>query len=344
MWRCSVDSQTDIPSVIPAPESSAPKASSGTGGAAARKASGSAKRPSVSATNTSGRRGLTWVASRLPTRAPTPTAASTTPHAAAPPRSRSATTGPSAFHAPQSMFPTRSRRRRSRPSGATGRRPSPRAGRRRRSSSAPRRAPGTRSIARHAALTANVAASTAIAHPAPAVATSTPGGERAEDLARRERARAQRVRRLQLLRGDDLRQQAGRGGVEEAGGRAGHAGQQREHPHLRHARDEQRRHRALARDPHEVRDHHHGAARGPVGDDAAHQHARDQREHRRGEHEPDVRGGAADLQHRERERDGDHAVAEDGHGLPAEEQPELAPAEDSEALGQPRHEGRRLAS
>ena len=43
MWRWSVDSQTEIPSIIPAPASSAPHPSSATGGAAARKAKGSAK-------------------------------------------------------------------------------------------------------------------------------------------------------------------------------------------------------------------------------------------------------------------------------------------------------------
>ena len=41
---------------------------------------------------------------------------------------------------------------------------------------------------------------------------------------------------------------------------------------------------------------------------------------------------SAHLEHREGERDRDHPVAEYGDGLPGEEQPEVAPAEDGAAL------------
>ncbi len=52
----------------------------------------------------SGRLGLAWEATRLPIRAPAPNAPRTVPHAAAPPNSLSATTGPSTLHAPHIML------------------------------------------------------------------------------------------------------------------------------------------------------------------------------------------------------------------------------------------------
>ena len=79
-----------------------------------------------------------------------------------------------------------------------------------------------------------------------------------------------------------------------------------------------------------------------LGDHAAHQHTPHQGEHPRGQHEPDVCGGAANFQHRERERHGDHAIAQDGHCLPGEEQPKLAPVQYIEAVAQARHEGREV--
>ena len=60
----------------------------------------------MSATNTSGLLGLTRVATMLPSSAPTPTAPSTVPQGPAPPRSRSATTGPSAVQAAHITFAT----------------------------------------------------------------------------------------------------------------------------------------------------------------------------------------------------------------------------------------------
>jgi hypothetical protein len=53
MWRWNVDSQTEIASAIPAPDSAAPQAISGTEVAAAMKANGSAKSPSARAASNS---------------------------------------------------------------------------------------------------------------------------------------------------------------------------------------------------------------------------------------------------------------------------------------------------
>jgi hypothetical protein len=162
------------------------------------------------------------------------------------------------------------------------------------------------------------------------------GRERAEDLARRQGACAQGIGRLQLFRRDYLGHQRRRGRVEESGGGAGQAGEQGQRPHLRRSRDEQRRGGALARHPDEIGGDHDRAPRGPVRDDAADQHGADKGQRRAGEHEADRRGGAAHLEHGERERDGDHAVAEHGHALAEEEQPEAAQAEDPEAVWQAR--------
>ena len=115
-------------------------------------------------------------------------------------------------------------------------------------------------------------------------------------------------------------------------------------PDLGDARDQQRRERSLARDPGQVRADHHGAPRAPVGDDAADQQAGDQRERLAGEDEPDLRGRAAELEHRERERDVDHAVAEERGGLPDEEQAVVALVEDVEALWEAGHGRLRLVA
>ena len=193
-------------------------------------------------------------------------------------------------------------------------------------------------MTRHAALIANVAASAAIAQPAPAPATSTPA------------ARGPRISPVETALERNAFAGCSCSAVTTSGSRPVDAGLKNPvavpvtpassasiHTSAT-PRYQQSGHRALARHPDQVRDHHHRAARGPVGHHAAHEHASDEGEHPCGQHESDFGGRAADLQHREGERHGDHAIAQDGHRLPAEEQAELAPVEHLETFAQARHE------
>src|SRR5215210_7625513 len=173
-WRWSAVSQTVLETISPAPETNAAAASSGTGAATARHASGSEKNDTHSVATTRGRLGSTCSASTPPTSEPAPAAASTAAHAAAPPSSRCATTGPSTFQDPTSTFPSVApatnvqthviERKTSQPCRRSTR--NGRAGR--------RTCAGSVIPDRNVALAANVRASIASAQPAPAVATSTP--------------------------------------------------------------------------------------------------------------------------------------------------------------------------
>jgi hypothetical protein len=98
--------------------------------------------------------------------------------------------------------------------------------------------------------------------------------------------------------------------LEEAGRGARDCRERSQHPHLRGAGDQQRGHRALADDPGQVRRDHHRPARDAVGHHAAHEQARQQRESRARQHEPDLGRRPAELEHGERKRDDDHPVAE----------------------------------
>ena len=57
------------------------------------------------------------------------------------------------------------------------------------------------------------------------------------------------------------------------------------------------------------------------------------------QHDADLGRDAAEVEHRERERDVDHPVAEHRDGERAEHEPEVAQAQDLEALRQARHGG-----
>ena len=162
----------------------------------------------------------------------------------------------------------------------------------------------------------------------------------AEDLATRERRRAQRVRGLELLLGDELREQPGRGGVEAPGGGPGDPGERGEHPDLGVAADHQRSHHALARHADDVGTEHQRTPRRPVRDDTAEQNRQHERRPARREHESNVGGRPAQVDHREGQRHHNHAVAEHGHALGHEQQPEIAAAEDLEVLPEPHRQRR----
>ena len=84
---------------------------------------------------------------------------------------------------------------------------------------------------------------------------------------------------------------------------------------------------SLRRHAREVRPDHDRVPRQAVGPDAADEDEDDLRDRPRGEHEAEVALRAGHVQHRERERDRRHRVAEERHRPACEEQPELAVAE-----------------
>ncbi len=268
------------------------------------------------------------MATRPPISAPTPIAASTVPHAAAPPSERSATTGPSTLHAPHTMFPKAAPATNVQTQVIPGTHSSPRAGR-----------PGTWSLraappparagpTRNSALTANVAASIASAQPAPTVAISTPAitgpAISPPDIA---------VARTPLA---SIR----RSGGTIAGSRPVAAGLK--NPLAAPVRPERTASiqtsatppissAAIApwmSDAQDVRGDHHGPPRHAVRDHAADQQRADQRRQPAGEHDPDLGRRAAQFEHRERERDAHHPVAQKRHHLRAEQQAELAQTQD----------------
>jgi hypothetical protein len=65
-------------------------------------------------------------------------------------------------------------------------------------------------------------------------------------------------------------------------------------------------------------------ARQPIRPHAADEQERDERDRARRQHDAEIARRAGLLEHRERQRHPDHAVAEQRHGLAEEQQPERA--------------------
>ncbi len=218
--------------------------------------------------------------------APTPSAASTMPHAAAPPSERSATTGPSRSTRPRACSRSPPRARTSRPTSASGTRPSLRAGRPGRSVAARGTRAGSRSSVRNTALSAKDAASTASAQPGPDDRRSA--RPRAPDPRSRRPTARSRARPLAACR-------SSRGTI--AGNRPVAAGSKKPDAApvapastasiqiSADARDQQRRDHALGDEPDEVGGDHHAPAARPVRDHAADQQRRNHRQHPAGEHD-----------------------------------------------------------
>jgi len=137
-----------------------------------------------------------------------------------------------------------------------------------------------------------------------------PAEDRAGDVRGADGEEEQRVRLLQPFRRHRLRRQPARGRVVERGRGAAH-GREHEHvPQLRAAGDQEYRQQALRREPREVRADHQALSRQPVRPDAAGKDEPDEGQRTRREHEAESGRGAAEIEDRERERDGRDVVAE----------------------------------
>jgi hypothetical protein len=100
MWRWNVDSPTVTASTSPISDTTAPSATTATGSPSASSASGRKKISIAAVAKTSGRRGFARSAITPPASPPTPDAATIVAHAVTPPRSRSATSGPTIAQQP----------------------------------------------------------------------------------------------------------------------------------------------------------------------------------------------------------------------------------------------------
>jgi hypothetical protein len=109
---------------------------------------------------------------------------------------------------------------------------------------------------------------------------------------------------LKLGRRDRLRDDARRGRRVERDGGSAESLERDQLPDLGVPGHEQRAHGDANAEVRRVGADHHDAARQPVRDDASDQERRELRERPGGEGETDLRGGAAELEHRERDRDG----------------------------------------
>ncbi len=292
----------------------------------------------------SGRRGRTRMPATAPANAPTPIAPRIAPQTAAPPRSASATTGPSELHAPHSTFPieAESTMLHTHLSERNAPQPSLRSWK---NELASRRTCGGRwrPVSRRGADAERRGVDRQ--RVAGAGGGHQPAREhRPGDLPARDRGGPEPVGLLQAVRADDGGHHADRGGLEEAGRGAGEAGQHGDRPDRRLAGDQQQREDALGREAREVGRDHHGPARQPVRHDAADQQRGHERQRAGREHDADVGCAAAEVDDRERERDVDHPVAEDGHGVRAEQQAEVPLSQDLEAVREARHGRRRLSS
>ena len=142
---------------------------------------------------------------------------------------------------------------------------------------------------------------------------------------------AQRVGLLEALRADDGGHDPGDRGVEERARGAGDRREGGDRPDARLAGDQQRRHQAVRGEPDDVGGHHQRAPRQPVGPHAADEQERDERDRPRREHDAEVARRARQVEHREGERDADHAVAQQRDALADEQEPERALAQRVEA-------------
>ena len=169
-----------------------------------------------------------------------------------------------------------------------------------------------------------------------------PAERRADDVRPGERQAEQRVRLLELGVRHGLRREPLRRREEERGGGAAHAVQRRQVPDLRLAGEHEHRDDGLRRRAHDVRADHHEVARKPIGDHSPEEEERDLRHRADREHDPEVGGRAAELEHRERQGDRRHRAARQRGEPTEEEQAERAVAERRERRAHRRSASRRL--
>ena len=155
-----------------------------------------------------------------------------------------------------------------------------------------------------------------------------PRGDRPGDSRDRVRDGTERIRILEQLEPDCQRQQPGRRRIEEPCGRPRHRLEDEELPDLGGPGDQQRRGQRESARTDDVRDDHQPLPRDTVGNDAAREDREHERRARRREDEPDVGDRAGEIEHRERQREQEHRVAEDGDRLAAPEERVLALLQD----------------
>ena len=102
------------------------------------------------------------------------------------------------------------------------------------------------------------------------------GDRRPRDAADRHRQPAQRIRLLEALRSNDLRNDSSDAGMKKGRCSAPHRLEDDQLPELRVPRQEQHCHYALRGEPQPVRGHHQPAARRTIGNDAAGEQQRHQ--------------------------------------------------------------------
>ena len=122
----------------------------------------------------------------------------------------------------------------------------------------------------------------------------------------------QRVPLLEALLAHRLADDARRRGAGERSSDAEHRLQQADVPDVGGAGEQEHRRDDLRRALDEVAADQDHAARQPVGEDAAEEEEDHHRDLAREQHDPEV-GGAAEVEHREGERDDRHAGAERRH-------------------------------
>ena len=150
------------------------------------------------------------------------------------------------------------------------------------------------------------------------------GERRAEDREDASSQAHERVRLLQPVGGDELRDQARRGRQEERAAAAVEEDEHQEVPQLRPSGQDEDGEQSLRRRAQQVACEHHALAREPVGPDAAHEHERHERDGARREDEAECRRRRVRVDDRERQRHRQQAVAELRERACEVETPELA--------------------
>ncbi len=156
---------------------------------------------------------------------------------------------------------------------------------------------------------------------------------RADELADVVRHRHEGIRLLDLGLGDGLRDHRGRRGAEEGLRRSEQRLDHDDLPDRDVAGDDQHGEGPVEGEADQVGDDHQPVPRHPVGPDPAEQHERDERDRVRRQDEAEVDRIAGQVDHEQRQGDGDDPVAEHAGETGQPEQPEVAVSEDCEESG-----------
>jgi hypothetical protein len=124
---------------------------------------------------------------------------------------------------------------------------------------------------------------------------------------------------------------------EERGRRTAYQLERDQVPDLGSPGEHERRDCRLGRAGDRIGYDHDVVAREPIRPDPSHEDEDDLRQCARADDEPEIRRGAADVQHGEGKRDRRESGPEEGHGPPEEQQPEVPLDERAEGSAQHRH-------